>query len=117
MAELADIGPGLEACFEDIRSSRMAGIPILNDALSVKAIGVRSWNGFRLCVLITPWFMNLMALPDAPEDEPVVSGTKRMFAFPAGTFEFIAGREKAIGEFWMCSLFSPVLVFSVLLTA
>ena len=112
MAELADIGPGLEACFEEIRSGRMAGIPILNEALSVKAVGVRSWNGFRFCVLITPWFMNLMALPDVPDEEPVATGTKRMFAFPAGSFEFIAGGEEAIGPFWMCSLFSPVLEFS-----
>lgn len=90
----------------------MAGIPILNAALPVKAVGGRSWNGYWLCVLITPWFMNLMALPDKAGDEPVATGTKRMFAFPAGSFEFIAGGEAAIGPFWMCSLFSPVLEFS-----
>ena len=112
MADRAEIGPRMEACFEEIRTSRMAGIPILNESLSVKVIGGQSWNGYWLCVLITPWFINLMAIADGTEDEPAVTGTKRMFAFPAGSFEFIAGREEAIGAFWMCSLFSPVLEFS-----
>lgn len=99
----------LEACFEEIASTRMEGVPILNHALSVQAVGGRDWSDGWLCVLITPWFMNLMFLPGSGGELVAATGTKRNFAFPAGQFEFIAGHEDAIGHYWMCSLFSPVL--------
>ncbi len=107
----------LERCFADIEKERMEGIPILNQSLRVGAIGMREWQGYWLCVLLTPWFMNAMLLPggtgpDNEEPEPVQVGTKQDFAFPAGQFEFIRGDEPAIGAYWMCSLFSPVLEFA-----
>jgi [NiFe] hydrogenase assembly HybE family chaperone len=46
------------------------------------------------------------------EPETFAQGVKRHFAFPAGQFEFIHGREDAIGSYWMCSLFSPVFEFA-----
>ncbi|WP_059287489.1 [NiFe]-hydrogenase assembly chaperone HybE [Aquitalea magnusonii] len=59
--------PQLEALFRDIAASRMQGIPILNPALQVEAIGFQQWGGpqGRLWagVLLTPWFMNLLLLP------------------------------------------------------
>ncbi|QKV17317.1 [NiFe]-hydrogenase assembly chaperone HybE [Oricola thermophila] len=112
MTDAADIAETLEACFEEIRTSRMAGVPILNEALSVKAVGGCRWNGYWLCVLVTPWFMNLMLVPDEAGGESAVPGAKRNFVFPAGSFEFILGSEDGIGSYWMCSLFSPVLEFS-----
>ena len=113
MDERADIADRLVACFEEIRATRMTGVPILNEALSVAAIGGREWNGNWLGVLVTPWFMNLMLLPQDPGETPDAPGTKRCFVFPAGRFEFIAGYEEAIGAYWMCSLFSPVFEFGV----
>ena len=101
----------LEACFAEIAATRMEGVPILNHALFVQAVGGRDWGDGWLCVLITPWFMNLMFLPDSEKEPGVATGTKRNFAFPAGQFEFIAGHEDAIGHYWMCSLFSPVFEF------
>lgn len=111
MDENVDIANRLEACFEEIRVSRMTGVPILNEALSVAAIGGREWNGHWLGVLVTPWFMNVMLLPLEAAQAPVAPGTKRGFVLPAGRFEFIAGLEEAIGSYWMCSLFSPVFEF------
>ena len=37
-----------------------------------------------------------------------------MFAyrFPAGVYEFVAGREEVIGEYQACSLFSPMFAFA-----
>jgi [NiFe] hydrogenase assembly HybE family chaperone len=32
--------------------------------------------------------------------------------FPAGVFEFIAGREDTLGEYLTCSLFSPMFEFA-----
>ena len=41
----------------------MAGVPMLNPALRVQAVGFRHWQSHWLGVLVTPWFMNLMLLP------------------------------------------------------
>ncbi|MEQ8825396.1 MAG: [NiFe]-hydrogenase assembly chaperone HybE [Filomicrobium sp.] len=106
----------LEACFRAIETERMAGIPILNPAVEVEAVGMREWQGQWLCVLVTPWFINVMLLPDVDEDaqapqESIRVGSKRSFSFPGGQFEFIHGNEAAIGSYWACSLFSPVLEF------
>lgn len=113
----ADIADRLERCFHEIEQTRMAGVPILNRALRVKAVGVRDWSGDTLGVLVTPWFMNLMLLPGDPRkqaasEETAQIGEKRLFPFPAGAFEFIRGHEEAIGPYWMCSLFSPVFEFA-----
>ena len=111
MDERADMAGRLEACFAEIAATRMEGVPLLNHALSVQAVGGRDWNDGWLCVLITPWFMNLMFLPEQSGDHVAAIGTKRNFAFPAGQFEFIAGHEDRLGLYWMCSLFSPVFEF------
>jgi [NiFe] hydrogenase assembly HybE family chaperone len=101
----------LERCFAEIGLTRMEGVPILNAALRVKAVGICDWQGYWLSALVTPWFLNLMLLP-RQEEETAQVGSKRSFAFPAGAFEFIHGHEAALGGYWMCSLFSPVLEFT-----
>ena len=45
----------LEARYREIAETRMQGIPILNGALAVKALGMRVWGDHMLCVLLTPW--------------------------------------------------------------
>jgi len=109
--ERADMAGRLEACFAEIAATRMEGVPILNHALSVQAVGGRDWSEGWLCVLVTPWFMNLMLLPGSDDEFAAATGTKRILAFPAGQFEFIAGHEDGLGHYWMCSLFSPVFEF------
>ncbi len=106
-----DMAERLERCFAEIGATRMEGVPILNAALRVQAVGTGEWQGFWLSALITPWFLNLMLLP-RQEEEDLPVGSKRSFAFPAGSFEFIRGREETLGGYWMCSLFSPVLEFT-----
>jgi len=102
----------LEAAFRDIHAQRMRGLPFVNESLHVEAVGFRRWEGRWLGVLITPWFMSLVLLPDAPgawRSAPVRAETS--YAFPAGVFDFIGGFEPALGEFQSCSLFSPVFEF------
>ncbi len=112
MADPEAIVDRIEACFRSIRDTRMAGVPILNEALEVRLLGTRRWEDNWLAILITPWFMNLLLLPDGEDDRPVAIGTKRLFRFPAGPFEFIRGDEPQTGPYWMCSLFSPVFEFA-----
>jgi [NiFe] hydrogenase assembly HybE family chaperone len=102
----------LEAAFRDIHATRMQGLPFVNPALRVEAVGFRRWNGHWLGVLVTPWFMNLVLLPDDVAAWPSLRpGEKCELTFPTGVFEFIAGREDAFGEYLACSLFSPMFEF------
>ena len=109
------ISERLEALYSEIEATRMKDVPILNPALTVAAIGFAPWQEFHLGVLLTPWFMNLMLLPqDAQgfsELKPGV-GEKRQIQLPAGQVEFIVGHEQALGYSLSCSLFSPVFEFS-----
>lgn len=112
MREADELTAIVETTFSTIQRTRMEGVPVLNTVLAVRLLGVRKWEGFWLGTLLTPWFMNLILLPETPDDALLAAGTKRTFRFPAGSFEFIRGYEPAIGPFWMCSLFSPVFEFT-----
>jgi len=102
----------LEATFGHIAQQRMAGVPILNPALSVEAVGFRPWGEHWLGVLITPWFMNLWLMPRVVARwQPIAVGATRHHVFPAGVFEFIGGHEATIGDYQACSLFSPMFDF------
>ncbi|MGE5336348.1 MAG: [NiFe]-hydrogenase assembly chaperone HybE [Gemmatimonadota bacterium] len=103
----------LETTFRAIHAERMHGMPLVNEALRVEAVGFRRWEGRWLGVLITPWFMSLVLLPDVPgqwRSVPVRGSTG--YVFPAGVFDFIGGHEPALGEFQSCSLFSPMFEFA-----
>ncbi|MCU7931881.1 MAG: [NiFe]-hydrogenase assembly chaperone HybE [Candidatus Thiodiazotropha sp. (ex Codakia rugifera)] len=109
---------GLELQFRTIEKQRMQGLPLINKALQVEAVGFCEWNGCCLGVLITPWFMNLMLLADegdAWSDRQI--GDKQLHQLPSGPYEFIVGEEEGIGRYQMCSLFSPMFEFSDQATA
>ncbi|MCB2080719.1 MAG: [NiFe]-hydrogenase assembly chaperone HybE [Novosphingobium sp.] len=111
MNEAATIAARFEEAFERIRVERMAGVPILNTALSVAMTELQVWEGFHAGVLVTPWFINVLLVARDDEAGRVVTGTKKLFHLPAGAFEFIRSEEDGLGGFWMCSLFSPALEF------
>ena len=104
---------GLEQVFSRIETERMQGIPILNPALRVKAVGFQAWQGHCLGVLITPWFMNLMLLPSEGDAwQGMKPGDKQLHQLPSGPYEFILGEEPGVGRYQTCSLFSPVFEFA-----
>ncbi|WP_298608269.1 [NiFe]-hydrogenase assembly chaperone HybE [uncultured Thiothrix sp.] len=98
----------LEHTFQAIERERMQDLPILNPNLQVKALGFKRWQTYRLGILLTPWFMNVLLLPEI-QDWQV--GSKHMIALPSGEYEFIVGYEPEFGFYLSCSLFSPVLEF------
>jgi [NiFe] hydrogenase assembly HybE family chaperone len=103
----------LETIFSYIEVTRMAGIPVMNSAISVKAVDFQPWNNYQFGILITPWFMNLMLIPDK-ETEVDIShkvGSDHQHAFPSGSYNFVAGFEEEIGHYQSCSLFSPMFEF------
>ncbi|MDL2338706.1 MAG: [NiFe]-hydrogenase assembly chaperone HybE [Pseudomonadota bacterium] len=120
-ADLADRLKGrvadLVALFAAIERTRMAGVPVLNRALRVEAVGfelVAANAGDAVAglgILITPWFMNLVRLPLQRGDDAAV-GRTQMHQVNGRALDFIGAHEPAFGAFVACSLFSPVFEFS-----
>lgn len=98
----------LEQTFQAIERERMQGLPILNPHLQVKAIGFKRWQANRLGILLTPWFMNIVLLPEQSDWQV---GAKHLINLPSGQYEFIVGYEPELGCYLSCSLFSPVCEF------
>lgn len=106
-----EIGRHLEQVFHTIQQTRMQDVPILNSALQVEAVNFQAWQEEWLGIMITPWFMNLMLLPQSDEWSDLAEGSKQIRQFPSGNYEFVVGFEKEIGKYLACSLFSPVFQF------
>lgn len=102
----------LEALFRSIQENQMAGMPVLNPALAVEALGFRRCAHGWLGILITPWFMNLMLLPAAGVPwTSLPPGMPCRLAFPSGDYLFTADGDAALGEYLSCRLFSPMHPF------
>lgn len=103
----------LEQTFAAILQQRMSGLPFLNPALHVEAVGFRRYGQDWLGILITPWFMNLMLLPGAANDWPAAAeGYRQVWRFPAGEIQFIAACEAGIGTYQQCPLFASMQPFA-----
>ncbi|AWB09040.1 [NiFe]-hydrogenase assembly, chaperone, HybE (plasmid) [Azospirillum humicireducens] len=108
----------LEAAFREIHTAQMRGLPIVNDALAVKAVGFRRHDERWLGALVTPWFLNLVLLPGEGDDwSGLVPGAKELIEFPSGRYEFVHANRKGVGAYKACSLFSPMFEFASMLQA
>jgi [NiFe] hydrogenase assembly HybE family chaperone len=109
---LPDPSAMLEAAFRRVHVERMQGLPFLNPALEVEAVDFAPWHAAWLGVMVTPWSINLMMLPrDLATWKPLAPGAKRRYRFSAGDFDFVGANDPLLGEYQMCSLFSPALEF------
>lgn len=107
-----DPGPLLLALYRQVLATSMAGLPFLNPALDVEAVGFRRWRGDWLGAVITPWFINLFLLPGGGAAwVPLSAGSRRDIAFPAGKLNFISDRDEAVGDYQSATLFAPVRQF------
>lgn len=104
--------------FTHVHTVRMAGIPLLNDALSVEAVGFE-WAAADAAVppvaegvLITPWFMSLVRLPLQVLPHGNRVGCSVVHAFGCERFDFIGAHDEAIGFHETCALFSPMNGFA-----
>lgn len=112
-SSLTDPSARLEAAFRTVYAERMQGLAFVNAAVGVEAIGFAPWKHYWLGVMLTPWSMNLLLAPrERRAWRSLPAGEKRRYKFPAGAFDFIGAREDAIGEYLICSLFSPLLEFA-----
>ena len=97
--------------YTEIHEQRMQGLPFVNTKLSVEAIGFREFQDFELGVLITPWFVNLVILPDANLDDRLEQGRKINVGLPSGKVEFMAVQDEELGLYLSAVLFSSVMDF------
>lgn len=99
--------------FCEVQETRMEGVPVLNGELEVDAFGFEPHCEFHVGVLLTPWFMNLVMMPLAENEEleGLRVGAKQSRVLPSGRFEFIAAHEEELGHYLTCSLFSPMFEF------
>jgi [NiFe] hydrogenase assembly HybE family chaperone len=112
-AERPSPASALEQRFEAVLQQQMQDLPMINRALRVEAVGFRPWSDHWLGILVTPWFMNLVLMPRLQARwQPIGERESRHYVFPAGVFEFIGGRDIALGDYQACSLFSPMFEFA-----
>ncbi|WP_413720823.1 [NiFe]-hydrogenase assembly chaperone HybE [Silicimonas sp. MF1-12-2] len=107
-AEIKAATDRLVADFSEVWHSTMRGMPIVNKALRVEAVGFRRHEGRIIGVLVSPWFMNLILLPDGEAWSELKAGEKEVVAFPSGDYEFIHNTREMTGGYKACSLFSPM---------
>lgn len=105
----------LEAHFREVEVTRMGDVPILNPALQVEAVGFQPIEAGWLGVLVSPWFMNLVWLRSV--EEGVAAPDSLVLELPSGEYECQRNHSSLVGEFYTCSLFSPVLQFEDQATA
>ncbi|MCP4993198.1 MAG: [NiFe]-hydrogenase assembly chaperone HybE [Gammaproteobacteria bacterium] len=102
----------LEDVFTQIQHNQMKGIPILNQALKVEAVGFQPWGNRCVGILITPWFMNLMLLPCEGDDwDEQKVGSKLSQKFPARAYEMTVNEFDGIGRCLTYPLHSPMNEF------
>jgi len=99
--------------FESILQNNMQGIPILNKRLQVQAMGFQQFEGRIIGVIITPWLMNLIILPNEEDDwNELELGKKMPIKFPATSYKFMVNEIDGIGKCKTHSMYSPMHEFS-----
>jgi len=102
------VGERLAALYRDIHASAMRDAPICNDALEVEAIGFRDHAGYVFGVVVTPWFLNLVAVRSDADDAPALPAVALRLRFPAGDMAFTVSGLAGFGPLASCSLISPM---------
>ena len=101
----------LVARYQAIHEERMRDLPIVNPRLAVEAVGFEQWEDKDLGVLITPWFMNLVLLPDTGKLADLPQGERVECRFPSGPCELTVYRDEELGTYLAAVLFRTVADF------
>jgi [NiFe] hydrogenase assembly HybE family chaperone len=110
--ECARLAEELEAHFRSVHARAMKDVPICNENLAVASTGFRPCGDWALGVVVTPWFMNIVASPLAGA-APVAAlpGETQSLVLPCGMVECLAAKLDGFDRLLMCSLFSPMQDF------
>ena len=104
-----DPAPRLAALWQAI-APRMADLPVYNPRLTVQTTEFRRHGAWTVGVAVTPWFMNVVAIPDDPAAVPLPGGSVAI-ALPGGEIEAIVSDLDGFGRIASASLFSPMEAF------
>ena len=102
------IGARLAALYSGIEATAMRDAPICNAALRVEAIGFRDFSGLAVGVVVTPWFLNLVAAELRDGQALLPPATALRLSFPAGEIDFAVAELSGFGRLASRSLFSPM---------
>lgn len=108
MTDIGDITSALVRHFQYVYQQRMQGLPIVNERLRVEAIDFHEHDGDVVGILITPWFINLIRVPNDAVTRSDAQGDKSTVAFPSGSIEFTVCRDQGIEYFQSAVLFRSV---------
>ncbi|MDF0600224.1 [NiFe]-hydrogenase assembly chaperone HybE [Psychromarinibacter sp. C21-152] len=111
-ARIGAVTDRLVADFREVYHAKMRDVPIVNKVLQVEAVGFRRHGEVLLGVLVSPWFMNLVMLPDGADWSGLTPGEKEVISFPSGDYEFLHNTREMTGGYKACSLFSPMAEFT-----
>lgn len=98
-----------QAGFDEIAKTRMAGLPIMNPRLQVKADNFRRWGNDWIGSVVTPWsILVVYACGNADGWVSVPPGKTRTMELPSGDYPFLGCLEPMLGEYQMLGLISPL---------
>ncbi|WP_455197391.1 [NiFe]-hydrogenase assembly chaperone HybE [Kaarinaea lacus] len=105
---MSDTVDNLVRRFQQIGVERIYGLPIYNDRLNVEAVDFQPCEGGLIGVLVTPWFLNIMLLPDdtTPYQQQEL-GEKVKHQLESGEHEFVIGEDEEVGRYLFRTVTSP----------
>jgi [NiFe] hydrogenase assembly HybE family chaperone len=96
-----------QAVFEE----RFRGLPIINPALRVEAVGFRGLAEHEFGALVTPWFINLVLLPGTARWDDRPQGGVCTIELPGGKVEFTVSHDEVMGTMLSAAMFGTVTEF------
>lgn len=97
--------------FTHIGKTAMRDLPIYNHNLEVEALSFQLTDDGWLGVLITPWFINVILLPEQKSVATVPLGDKVNHELASGEHVFSVGEDDELGRYDFITLASPTLNF------
>lgn len=97
--------------FTHIGETGMRELPIYNHHLEVEAVDFRLTDKGWFGVLITPWFINVIILPDKRSAASLPLGEKISHELASGEHIFSVGEDDELGGYDFITLASPTLQF------
>ena len=109
-----EVGRRIAERYRAIGEASMAGLAVCNPALGVAEVGFRTQDGRAVGIVVTPWFMNVVAaeLPGGAPLPAATIGALVTLALPGGALEMIVGALPEFGRLDACSLYSPMQNFA-----
>ncbi len=102
----------LLATYRDTVQPQMCGLPMYNANLQTEAVGFERRDGRLSGVLLTPWFMNLVLLPDESDEWLRLPPGKTVdVKFPSGSHRCLLNALEGIDPHLSLPLFTTVQDF------